>query len=212
MTSPVTTPVDISPEAVDALVERLWEYGTVIGKPLSTQDACCHDAAHTIEALRSALTEAQETNKRLNRRCQEAEAALPDYKALLAVPPDGDGVRFVSGNLGRALAVTMCAKQQDRIAELESSLTASEKRVQELEPAAECWNALCACDRIKIMGAAGLDSESPDFATPRAHIGLELWTEHGAKGDAQDINGRDWFGRFMFKALAKYRAMEKANG
>src|SRR5690348_17094789 len=82
-------------------------------------------AAERIEQL-------QETNKRLNRRCQEAEAALPDYKALLAVPPDGHGVRFVSGNLGRALAVTMCAKQQDRIAELESSLTARDELLEQV--------------------------------------------------------------------------------
>ncbi len=89
---------------------------------------------------------------------------------------------------------------------LRLQLTACEKRVQELEPAAECWAALAACARIKVMGAAGLHSESPDFASPRAHIGLEFWTHHEAKGDAQDINGRDWFGRFMNKCLAAYRA------
>jgi hypothetical protein len=54
----------------------------------------------------------------LNRRCQQAESALPDYRKIIAVPPDGDGVRFVSGSLGRALAVSMCAKLEDEVASL----------------------------------------------------------------------------------------------
>ncbi len=48
--------VDISEEAITALVDRLWEYGTVVGKPLSTQDSVCHNAAEVVQALRDALT------------------------------------------------------------------------------------------------------------------------------------------------------------
>ena len=54
----------------------------------------------------------RESNRKLHRRCQEAEAALPDYRKLTALPPDGDGVRFVSGTMGRALLVSMCNKLQ----------------------------------------------------------------------------------------------------
>lgn len=89
---------------------------------------------------------------------------------------------------------------------LRLQLTASEKRVAELEPGAECWAALSACARIKLTGSAGLDKDSPLYESDFAHIGLEFWTHHEAKGDAQDINGRDLFVRFMFKALAAFRA------
>jgi hypothetical protein len=147
--------------------ERYWiDHCIGIARDAGNLDAA-KDATKELEALRSALTDAQEIARR------------------------GDEIIL---------------KLDAKLAQAQSSLTASEKRVQELEPAAECWNALCSCDRIKIMGVAGLDSNSPDFATPRAHIGLELWTQHEAKGDAQDINGRDWFSRFMEKAVAAYRA------
>lgn len=70
----------------------------------------------------------RESNRRLNRRCQDAEAALPSYKKLLAVPPDGDGLRFVSGSLGRALLVGLVAKQDAEI-----------ERLQEVERAARVY-------------------------------------------------------------------------
>lgn len=54
----------------------------------------------------------RESNRKLHRRCQEAEAALPSYRKLTAPLPDGDGVRFVSGAMGRALLVSMCNKLQ----------------------------------------------------------------------------------------------------
>jgi hypothetical protein len=73
--------------------------------------------ADVASALRE-LAELRETNRRLNARCQQAESALPDYRKIIAVPPDGDGVRFVSGSLGRALAVSMCAKLEDEVASL----------------------------------------------------------------------------------------------
>jgi len=72
--------------------------------------------AAELDRLEAELRTARETNQRLNRRCQDAERALPDYRKLLAVPPDGDGVRFVSGNLGRALLSAHCyllAEQAD---------------------------------------------------------------------------------------------------
>jgi hypothetical protein len=65
------------------------------------------------------------------------------------------------------------------------------------------WRALVGCARIKLMGAAGLHPESPQYATPFAHIGLEFWTHHQAAGDIQDINGRDWLAKFMVKALRR---------
>jgi hypothetical protein len=111
-------------------------------------------------------------------------------------------------DLQRELRLAISARDyaNDMLDKARLSATAAESRIQELEPGAECWAALAACARIKVMGAAGLHSESPDFASPQAHIGLEFWTHHEAKGDAQDINGRDWFCRFMDKALAAFRA------
>lgn len=73
------------------------------------------------DALRSQVESLKETNTRLNRRCQEAESALPDYKRMLVVPPDGDGFRFVSGNLGRALLATQCARLAEQVEALRAS-------------------------------------------------------------------------------------------
>lgn len=80
-------------------------------------------------ALLAEVDRLRESNKALHRRCQQAEASLPDYRKIIATPPDGDGVRFVRGSLGRALAVSMCEKlgdeldaTQQRIAELESAV------------------------------------------------------------------------------------------
>jgi len=50
----------------------------------------------------------QEAHKALHRRCQQAESALVTYRKLTALPPDGDGVRFVSGTMGRAMLVWLC--------------------------------------------------------------------------------------------------------
>ena len=72
-------------------------------RELGRRAAAAEERAEKAEAE---LVQARETNKRLNRRCQDAEAALPDYQKITALPPDGDGVRFVDGSLGRALAVT----------------------------------------------------------------------------------------------------------
>lgn len=62
------------------------------------------EAADEIDRLRK-------SHRKLHRRCQEAEAALPDYERIIAKPPDGDGVRFVSGSFGRALLASLCNNQ-----------------------------------------------------------------------------------------------------
>ena len=68
------------------------------------------------------------TNARLNRRCQSAESALPDYNRITALPPNGDGVRFVSGSLGRALASTAWMKAQAEIDSLRARLAECEAK------------------------------------------------------------------------------------
>jgi hypothetical protein len=73
-------------------------------------------------ALRAELATARETNGRLNRRCQELEAAAADWKRILALPESEERVRFVQGSLGRALLACAAA---DYRAELE---TAREER------------------------------------------------------------------------------------
>lgn len=67
-----------------------------------------------IEELEAQLSEARDTNRRLNRRVQEAEAAIPSYRKLVAEPPNGDGVRFVNGNMGRALLAHYCNQATER--------------------------------------------------------------------------------------------------
>lgn len=79
-----------------------------------------------IEGLEAQLSEARDTNRRLNRRVQEAEAAIPSYRKLVAEPPNGDGVRFVNGNMGRALLAHYCNQATERA-------EAAEARVRELE-------------------------------------------------------------------------------
>lgn len=65
------------------------------------------DAREALDSAIAVIESLSATNQRLNRRCQGAEStiarAIPEYDKILAMPPDGDGVRFVSGSLGRAL-------------------------------------------------------------------------------------------------------------
>lgn len=62
------------------------------------------------------LGDARATIKRLNRRCQQAEAALADYQRIVAVTPDEKGLRWVSGSLGRAFLAYENAKLEARLA------------------------------------------------------------------------------------------------
>lgn len=66
----------------------------------------------------------RESHKTLHRRCQEAETALPSYRKLVALPPDGDGVRFANGNMGRALLASVASKQADQIDSLREFVAA----------------------------------------------------------------------------------------
>lgn len=65
-----------------------------------------------------------EKHTALHRRCQQAETALVDYRKLTALPPDGDGVRFVSGNMGRALLTCLCDSQAREIERLRAFVAA----------------------------------------------------------------------------------------
>lgn len=82
-------------------------------------------------ALEAQLAEAQrerdsarEANKTLHRRCQDAEAALPSYRKLVALPPNGDGVLLANGNMGRVLLTALVSKQDDEIAKLREFVAA----------------------------------------------------------------------------------------
>lgn len=74
--------------------------------------------------LRAEVERLRETNRKLHRRCQDAEAALPSYRKLIAMPPDGDGMRFVNGSMGRALLVSQCHHLQARAETLAEALRA----------------------------------------------------------------------------------------
>ncbi len=61
------------------------------------------DDPAAVEALRQEIAALRETVKRLNRRTQQAEAALGEFRKIMERHPDEQGIRFVSGSLGRAL-------------------------------------------------------------------------------------------------------------
>ena len=72
-----------------------------------------------IEKERAAM---RETNSRLNRRTQQAEAALRDFTRIMALPTDERGIRFVTGSFGRALLAWQSHKLQERVELLETAL------------------------------------------------------------------------------------------
>ena len=71
--------------------------------------------AEAIYTLRSKL-------QAMHRRAQAAEAALGDYRRIIATPPNGDGVRFISGSMGRALLTAYCNQLGARIEDLHEGL------------------------------------------------------------------------------------------
>lgn len=76
------------------------------------------DAPEALESAVAIIETLSETNQRLNRRCQLAEQALGEYRRMIAPPPDGDGIRFVSGSFGRALLAYHCDQLEDENAQL----------------------------------------------------------------------------------------------
>jgi len=79
-----------------------------------------------MKPIRNEIRRLRETQTRLHRRCQQAEAALADFCRIMARPPDEQGIRFVLGSMGRALlawAYTKACFERDE----------AQKRVLELE-------------------------------------------------------------------------------
>lgn len=81
-------------------------------------------ASAIITAQEQEIERLREKHTALHRRCQQAETALVDYRKLTALPPDGDGVRFVSGNMGRALLTYLCDSQASEIERLRAFVSA----------------------------------------------------------------------------------------
>lgn len=89
------------------------------------------------------------------------------------------------------------------------------KRIAELEPGAECWDALCGCYRITFMGSAGLGSPTvltaPFDPKGYAHVTLNFWTSQeppeGHTGDEQDRHGRIQLSKFIEVALRNRAAL-----
>jgi hypothetical protein len=97
------------------------------------QDANARDGV-AIERLQRKL-------QAMHRRAQIAEAALGDYRRIIAMPPDGDGVRFISGSMGRALLAAYCNQLLARIDDLHESLRAVYDAVPPLPITAETEDA-----------------------------------------------------------------------
>lgn len=81
-------------------------------------------------------------------------------------------------------------------------------RIAELEPAAECWDALSKCYRITCMGTAGLPPAAPR-ENGYAHATFNLWTikgepPKGESGDAQDLHWRSTLADFMMVAIRNH--------
>lgn len=124
-----------------------------------------------------------------------------------------------------------CEQLAAQVKELERSLEIAQRlnlvyqvqfaeakaRIAELEPAAECWDAIASCYRITCMGFAGL-GDVRGATLPRtagyAHATFNLWTTAGsgplgATGDEQDLLGRDVLSHFVSRAIANGK-MSKA--
>lgn len=73
--------------------------------------------------------------------------------------------------------------------------------------AADKWQALMSCNRIRVLGTAGLDDDG-DYA----HIGLELWTTYpmAPLPDGYDIEDRRLLTKFAERAA--YRNPQPAGG
>jgi hypothetical protein len=109
--------------------------------------------------------------------------------------------------LANAAFIVLACNSFDALTEANAKLLA---RIAELEPAAECWNAIAACYRITCMGSAGLTAE---YRNDRgyAHATFNLWTVRGpgpdgATGDAQDLRGRELLGEFMKVAIENLKS------
>jgi hypothetical protein len=62
---------------------------------------------------------------------------------------------------------------------------------------AQRWRALIGCQRIRVLGSAGIETPKEDNY---AHLGLELWTLHPTNDDHK--LGADWLTRFADIAVA----------
>lgn len=61
------------------IVDRLWEYGTVIGARVTAQDLACHEAAHTITELVRALEAALIVVADHSASCRDLHHGKGDY-------------------------------------------------------------------------------------------------------------------------------------
>lgn len=65
------------------------------------------------------------------------------------------------------------------------------------------WRAVVGCARVRVLGSAGLHSDTDMYGNPHgnnAHIGLELWTKHDAGSYPEAIAD---FTKFADKAVAE---------
>ncbi len=115
-------------------------------------------------------------------------------------------------NCQEAKLVAIAALSHAQLAAQNAALVA---RIAELEPAAECWDALSKCYQMTVMGSAGLGEIKHPHGY--AHITVNLWTADTSipftQGE-QDTHGRIQFGKFMEIAinnhpLAAYRERTK---
>jgi hypothetical protein len=68
------------------------------------------------------------------------------------------------------------------------------------------WDAVMACGRIRVLGSAGLASDTDPYNKPYGHyghLGLELWTKHEASTPPENIL---LFEKFADKAIAEQAA------
>lgn len=112
-----------------AVAKRDWSEFTirVHAEPKLDADYVLSTAASEISRLAAELAamtaerdRLRDAHREMHRRCQRAEAGVADYRKLIALPPDGDGVRFVSGSMGRALLTLYADQLSGRLQEVEA--------------------------------------------------------------------------------------------
>lgn len=132
------------------------------------------------EECPSEVARLRETVKRLNRRCQQAEAAITEAEHVLRIAPDEKGVRWVRGSLGRALLGERCRRLEEEV----QALKIERGMLITMLRRARAWgiSGLGYCSRVAIDIAAWVDGgmKFPPPALPE-HLKETVIAEEAAR-------------------------------
>ena len=95
-------------------------------EPVTEADKRLRDLDAEVESLRGELEQARETNARLNRRCQAAEAAVRDARRCIDRLSEKP---WCSGSLGRAVLAYENTLLHEKLQQAEAALTMVRDRI-----------------------------------------------------------------------------------